>query len=143
MLSPVCSGGGVTSSRDRVRQYVIFQSLPGTLLLAAPISDEYVRIDYFSIRRGEGGAQTFEAIAEADLPASPAENHRICLRDPNDAKCILLGQARVCRPGPGDCVAAPFRSLMLLVDLSFSLHTAPSLVPAETLGRTSAVAGRP
>lgn len=125
---------------DRVRQDAIFQSAPGTLLLAAPISDEYIRFDYFSIRRGLEGVQTFVAISESNLPASPAENRLICLRDPNDAQCIRLVQARVCEPGEGECVAAPFRSFIPLVDLSFPVHTAPSLVVAETLGQTSVAA---
>lgn len=119
---------------DVVRREAIFRTTAGTLALADPISDEHIRIDYLSIRRGNEGSQTFEAIPEANLPASPEENRRRCLRDPNDAQCIRLVRARVCEPASEGCVAVPFHMLLPFVELPLVLHTAPTIVVAETLG---------
>lgn len=118
----------------RVRQHAILNSASGRLLLAAPISDEFVRIDYLSIQRGAEGSQTFAPIPAGSLPASPAENRRLCLRDPNDARCIRLVRARVCVPGEDDCTATPFQLFVPLVNPVVSVHTAPTIVAAETLG---------
>lgn len=119
---------------DLVRQQAIFRSSAGNLLLAAPVSDEYIRIDYLSVRRESEGSQSFEPISQASLPASPEDNRRVCLRNPNDAGCIRLVRARVCLPDAEGCAPAPFQLLLPLVTLPLSLHTAPTIVAAESLG---------
>lgn len=117
-----------------VRQRAVFRASPGALLLADPVSDASIRIDYLSIHRGLEGGQTMLPIPDASLPASPADNRRLCLADPNNAQCIRLVRVRVCVPGEDGCARAPFRTLLPFVELPLSLHHATTIVAAESLG---------
>ncbi|UVW26846.1 TadE/TadG family type IV pilus assembly protein [Massilia sp. H6] len=117
-----------------VRQRAVFRTAPGALLLADPVSDAYIRIDYLAIQRGLEGSQTMLPIADANLPASAAENRRLCLADPNDAQCIRLVRVRVCMPGEDGCARAQFRTMLAFVELPLSLHSATTIVAAESLG---------
>jgi len=126
---------------SRVRQFAVFNDSPGPLLLATPITDEFVRIDYLSVQRGAEGSQTFVEIPAGSLPNSPAENRRICLRDPNDAGCIRLVRARICVPGEDGCTATPFQLFVPLVNPILRIHTGSTIVVAESLGLAGAGAG--
>ena len=128
---------------DRVRQYAVLNDAPGPLVLATPITDEFIRIDYLSVQRGAEGSQSFAPIPTASLPGSPAENRRICLRDPNDSGCIRLVRARICVPGGDSCAATPFPLFLPIVNPIFRVHTAPTIVAAESLGLAAAGAGGP
>ena len=127
----------------QVRRRAVFRDTAGVLLLAGPVSDAFVRIDYLSVQRGAEGAQTMVPIATTNLPASAAANRRVCLGDPNDPQCIRLVRARICVPDQDECAPAPFRTLLPFVNLPLSLHRATTIVAAESLGQIPGAAAAP
>jgi Flp pilus assembly protein TadG len=124
-----------TAAMAAVRQRAVFRESPGQLVLAAPITDEYVRIDYLALLRDVDGTLTLQSIADTSLPASPAANRQRCVSNPNDATCIRFVRARICDPGvTAGCTHAPFTPALPLVNLTFLLPDAVTIVPAQSLG---------
>lgn len=122
-----------TAMQD-VREHAVFRTTPGLLVFAEPISDQHINIDYMRIRR-DGTELTMVRIPDGSLPASPAENHENCTRDPYGANCIRLVRARVCQEGSGEqCTRVTYRTLVSLIPLPFGLPRSVTITNAETLG---------
>ena len=122
------------TAMQRVRQQAVFRESPGSLVFAQPVTDDYVRIDYLSIRK-DGTTLTMTPIPTASLPSSPAVNYANCLKDPYGSDCIRLVRVRVCEPDGNDaCTSVPYQALVSLVTLSFGLPRSTTIVNAETLG---------
>jgi hypothetical protein len=120
---------------DQVRQRAIFQNGAGSLPLMPELTDQAVRIDFISIKRNDDGTLTMVPIPTGSLPASPADNRKVCLVDPNSASCIRLVRARICDPGDTtDCQAMQFQPVFSLVQLAIPLTTATTLAKAQSLG---------
>lgn len=117
-----------------VRERAIFRDRPGFLMFAEPVTDQHINIDYMRIRR-DGSALAMERILEGALPASPAQNHENCTRDPYGASCIRLVRVRVCREVSGaTCTPVPYQTLTSFIQLPFHLPFSTTISNAETLG---------
>lgn len=121
-------------AKSAVRQAAIFRSSPGPLILGAPITDAYVRIDYMSLVQS-GGSMTMTEIPTTSLPACSANNRTTCTKDRNDPVCIRFVRVRICDPGDTDtCAKVQYQALSSIVNLSVELPKAEKIVPAESLG---------
>ena len=122
------------SAMQHVREQAVLRDSPGYLAFAQPVTDAHVRIDFLQIRR-TGKDLSMVQIPHASLPASPAENHVNCLKDPYGSNCIRLVRASVCKPGDGaECQPVPYQPLLSLIPVSFKLPLSRTIVNAETLG---------
>lgn len=122
------------SAVQNVRERAIFRNSPGLLMLAEPVSDQHVNIDYMRIRR-DGSTLAMERIPEGSLPAGPAQNHQNCTRDPYGESCIRLVRVRVCQEASGAaCTPVPYQTLTSFILLSFTLPVSMTISNAETLG---------
>ena len=124
----------------RVRQNAIFRNAPGGLAFAAPVTDDYVRIDYMSIRSPSNTVMQKVQIAPAALPGCPARNVVTCTANSGDDSCIRLVRVRICKPGGDDCTAVPYQTLLPLIALPMDLPTSETIAPAESLGYTPGMA---
>lgn len=120
----------------RVKQDAVLRDAPGELLLAAPVSDENIRIAYFALTRDpDTDVLELSPIAQGALPASAAANRRICMQDPNAPNCIRFVQVQICASADaGDCKAVTLNPLVPMLGLQVTLHKATTLAQAETLG---------
>lgn len=117
---------------DTVRQRAVFRASSGFLLLAEPITDKHVRIDYMALVR-VGTQQVLTRVTT--LPASPVSNRATCIADPNDANCVRFVRARICQPGAAnECDPVPYTALVPLIPLTFNAPTATTIVTAGSLG---------
>lgn len=117
-----------------VREKAVFRTSPGLLTFAEPITDKHINIDYMRVRRN-AKVLTMERIPSGSLPASPAQNHANCMRDPYGDSCIRLVRVRVCQLGSGDeCTRVPYQTLVSLIPLPFGLPRSTTIANAETLG---------
>jgi hypothetical protein len=137
------SGAATADFRDQgglagVRANAIFRNTSGPLVLADPVTDANVIIDYLSISRDASGNLTPTHIDAGSLPSCPARNHLTCLTDTNDPKCIQLVRARICASADdsGNCTPVQYQMLFPLVNLSFTLPTSTTILPAGSLGYT-------
>lgn len=124
----------------QLRQKAIFRNSPGTLTLAAPITDEHIRIDYMSIRNNSDGGLEKVQIATASLPGCPARNLVTCSAKTGDASCIRLVRVRICQVGGAECTPVQYETLFPLVKFPGNLPTAETIVQAESLGYTPGMA---
>jgi hypothetical protein len=125
-----------------IREAAVFRNSPGALMLAEPITDAHVRIDFLAITRdGAGLALTPVHI----LPDSPEQNQQICMLDANDARCIRVVRVRICLPGDDiKCEAVPFQPLASLIPIPiFHLPVSTTISVAETLGRSAGLPPAP
>ena len=122
-------------SLDTVRSQALFSEKNGKLVFGAPITTEYLKIDYLTVSRdGSTGAVTPQALSS--LPSSPEQNHANCVTNPYGSNCIRLVRVRICQPGGGDgCTPVPYQMQFPFIDLSgLSLPRSETIVPANTLG---------
>jgi TadE-like protein len=121
-----------------VRMHAVFRDSSGPLVLADPITDANVTIDYLSTSKAADGSMSMSHIPAASLPACPARNRLNCMTDPNASNCIRFVRVRVCASpdDSGNCTPARYKVLFSLIGLSMDLPTAPSIVPAASLGYT-------
>jgi hypothetical protein len=111
----------------RVRQYAIFRNTPGGLVLAPPITDEHIRLEYLRF--------DLSVIPSGTLPVDAAANRGLCMMDPHAANCIRFVQAQVCDPAEsGQCNPVRFQMLLPLIDLRMPLHKATTITPIESFG---------
>lgn len=123
------------SKTNSIRYNAIFRSTPGELLLASPVTDAHVRIEYLSLVRQSGGSTTMTPIPSGSLPACPTRNRQICMADPNAANCIRFVRVSVCDTANVDgCDRITYSSFTQLVPFPVRLPTAATIVPAESLG---------
>lgn len=116
-----------TDAIAAVRQYAVFRRSRGPLMLAPPVTDAYIRLDYLRF--------DLAVIPPASWPASAAANRQMCMLNPRAPTCIRFVQARVCDiEDEDDCNAVTARMLLPLIDLRVPLHRATTIVPAESLG---------
>lgn len=115
---------------QQVRERAIFRGSPGQLLLADPVSDRHIKIDFLPIPLNSTTPVEFSG----SLPANPEQNRENCMADPNGAQCIRLVRARICLPESNDCGAVPYKTLVSFVPMPFGLPMSTTVVTAETLG---------
>lgn len=115
-----------------VRQRAVFRTSSGPLLLAEPITDGHIRIDYMALVRA-GSLQVLTPVAA--LPANPMSNRSTCIADPNDPNCIRFVRVRICASGAGNvCNPVPYATLVPIIPFTFNVPTATTIVTAESLG---------
>lgn len=133
------------AAKDMARQNAIFRTSAGTLSWGAPVTDQNVRIDYFSLARSSDGTETLQVIPTALLPACPTRNRINCRADPNGANCVRFVRVRICSTGgdEGTCDPVPYQSLTALYSFSFGLPAATTVVRAQTLGYQPGMASCP
>jgi len=125
-----------TTKIDSLKRAAIFRDTPGELLLAPPVTDRHIRIDYLALTRsGNSGALTMTPINTSSLPATAAQHRQLCMNTPNAANCVRLIQVRICDiEDSDDCVAVESKMLLPLIDLRVPLHRATAFATAESLG---------
>lgn len=134
-----------TTAIKQLKQNAIFRSGPGQLVLAAPVSDANVSIEYLALVRDPASNELSLAnIGTGDLPSSPAQNRQVCMRNPNAANCIRFVQVSICVSGSaGNCMPVTSTSLLPLAHLAVPLHKATTIVPVESFGYTPGMAPTP
>lgn len=124
-----------TAAIDKVKQNAIFRDSPGELMLASPITDKYVRIDYRALTRAPDGTPTMADVAQTSWPTCPGQNRQICMNNPNDPTCIRFVRVSVCDPAnTSQCDAVPTTLSIPFVNFTVNLPRATTIVPAESLG---------
>lgn len=126
------SNPAITSA---ICQSAIFRDTPGELVLGSPVTDLHVRIDYLALVRQSNGSMTMTPISANSLPSCPGKNRQICMADPNASNCIRFVRVRVCdTANAAECVRLNYSSFTQLVPMPITLPTAPTIVPAESMG---------
>jgi hypothetical protein len=113
-----------------LKQDAVFRNSPGDLVLAPPVTDRHVRLDYLTYN--------LSVIPESSWPTDAAKNRQICTGNPHAANCIRFVQAQVCTPGSCDAVTS--QMVFPLISLRVPLPRATTIVPVGLLGY---VAGTP
>lgn len=110
-----------------VKQYAVFRNSSGNLVLANPVTDNYIRLEYLR--------SDLSVIPEASWPDSAAANRQICMINPRAPTCIRFVQVRVCDTADaGQCNAVPSQMLLSMIDLRVPFHRATTILPVESLG---------
>lgn len=110
-----------------LKQSAVFRNSPGELMLASPVTDNHVRLDYL--------AHDLSVIPKGSWPSCAAQNRQICMANPNSPSCIRFVQVRICDPAQPDiCNRVSSRMLVPLVSLSLPLPRAETIAAVETLG---------
>jgi hypothetical protein len=116
-----------TDGTDKVRQHAIFRSSPGELMLANPITDRHIRLEYLRF--------DLAVIPQGSWPADASANRQICMINPRAPTCIRFVQVSVCDPAvTGQCNRVMSQRLLPLTDLRVPFHRATTIVPVESLG---------
>jgi len=116
-----------TTAIDKLKQQAIFRNSPGALVLAAPVTDQNIRIDYL--------AYDLSVIAQSAWPSNAAANRMTCSANPHASNCIRFVRVQVCDSGQADaCTPVTTRTFIPLVPLSVRYHRATTIATAETLG---------
>lgn len=125
-----------TGKIDKLKRAAIFRDSPGELVLAPPVSDTHIRIEYLALTRtGNSGALNLVPIDTSTLPPNAAQHRQLCMNTPNAANCVRLIQVRICDPGDSDeCQSVKSRMMLPLIDLRVPLHRATSIATVESLG---------
>jgi hypothetical protein len=125
-----------TVAIQNLKQAAIFRDSPGELLLAPPVTDAHIRIEYLALTRsGNTGALNPVPIARTSLPATAARHRQICMNNPNASNCVRLIQVSICDPGTSsECAPVLSRMLLPLLDLQVALHKARTIATVESLG---------
>lgn len=110
-----------------VRRHAVFRNSPGGLIVAPPVTDAHIRLDYLR--------SDLSVIGPANWPASAAANRQMCMLNPRAPTCIRFVQARVCDIEDEDeCNVVTSRMLLPMIDLRVPLHRATTIVPVESFG---------
>jgi hypothetical protein len=124
---------GSTEVLSRIRQNAVLRRSSGELPLGAPITDQYVRIDFLALVADSTGKTSMQRVTS--VPGCPVQNRLNCMNDPNGASCIRFVRARICVPGDGaTCTAATYKPIFPLVSFPLRLPVSATIVPVETLG---------
>lgn len=120
---------------SKIKQNAVFRDSPGELMLGAPITDSYVRIDYLSLARATDGSTAMVAVPESSWPTCPGQNRQTCMSNPNSANCIRFVRVRVCDPAnASECDAVPSTLAIPTINFTVNLPRSTTIVPAESLG---------
>lgn len=112
---------------DTVRQYAILRSAPGGLVLADPITDKHIRLEYLRF--------DLSVIPRASWPNDAGANRQICMMNSHAPTCIRFVQVRVCDPAEtGQCNPVTSQMLLSLINMRVPFHRATTIVPVESLG---------
>jgi Flp pilus assembly protein TadG len=121
----------------QVRANAIFRDGPGILLLADPVTDAHVRIDYLALLRNADGSTSPTLIPPSSVPSTPAQNRVNCAANANAPNCVRLVRTRICAPsGDGACPSVPYKTLFSMIELPIPLPTSTTIVPVQGLGYT-------
>lgn len=116
-----------TTRTATVRQFAIFRSDPGKLILAAPVTDDHIRLEYLRF--------DLTVIPQGSWPADAAANKQLCMMNARAPSCIRFVQARVCQTGnASECVPVISQMLLPFIDLRVPLHRATTIAPVESFG---------
>lgn len=119
----------------RIRQDAVLRTSAGALVLAPPITDANVRIDYLALVRDGSGALALQDIPESQLPNCVGQNLQICTANPNAPNCIRFVRARICdTAATGACNAVTSGVLFPMVNVNVRLDRATTIATAESLG---------
>jgi hypothetical protein len=122
-----------TETLDLIRQRAVSRQSPGEMPLGAPITDQYVRIDFLALVADASGKTMMQRVSS--VPGCPVKNRLNCMNDPNGASCIRFVRARICVPGDAaTCTAAIYKPLSSLIPFQLRLPVSSTIVPVETLG---------
>ena len=124
---------------SRIRQRAIFRNSPGELALAAPVTDENVRIDYLALERQPDGSTTMTRIADATLPESSRQNLEICVRNPNAGNCIRFVRVSICADnGAAECTPLTYQPLTSIIPFQMPVSRATTITVVESFGNMPA-----
>lgn len=116
-----------TAKIDKLKQHAVFRSSPGALVLAPPITDAHVRLEYLKY--------DLSVIPQGSWPSDAASNKQICDSNPHASSCIRFVQAELCDPGDtSTCKAVLSQMMVPLFDLQVQLDKATTIAAVETLG---------
>lgn len=127
-----------TTQLDQARWRAMLRDSAGELAFGAPITDDYIRIDYLYLAKDASGAITMAPVSA--MPECPARNRHNCQTSPYTSAataagtCVRLVRARICDPYSTGCGRVNYRMLLPLINLEVPLPTSTTLVTAETLG---------
>lgn len=123
---------------DAVRQYAIFRSSPGGLIMMNELTDRSVRIDYLSVSHDSGGPYSMQELSAGSPPSGPAENQKNCLTNPTGYNCVRLVRARICDPeNTASCKPMKLKPLISFFSMEISLPMATTFAKAQTFGAHS------
>jgi Flp pilus assembly protein TadG len=129
---------------SKIKQNAVFRDSPGQLALGAPVTDNYVRIDYLALARASDGSMSMVAVPQSSWPTCPGQNRQTCMSNPNSANCIRFVRVRVCDPAnSGACDAVPSTLMIPTINFTVNLPRATTIVPAESLGFMPGMAPSP
>lgn len=116
-----------TDAIARLKQSAVFRDTSGELMLASPVSDSHVRLDYLAF--------DLSPIPKGSWPSCAAQNRQICMANPHSSSCIRFVQVRICEPGQtGNCQRVTSGTLVPLVHFNVQLPIAETIAAVETLG---------
>jgi hypothetical protein len=125
-----------TAAINSSKQSAIFRNSPGELILASPVTDQHVRLDYLRF--------DLSVMPTSTWPANAVTNRLICAGPPHAANCIRFVQAQICEPGTGDdCQAVNSQMLIPLLDWTVKLSKSTTIAAVETLGYVPGTAPPP
>jgi hypothetical protein len=111
----------------KVKQNAILRESSGELVLAPPITDQNIRLEYLKF--------DLSVIPEASWPADAATNRAICMANPHASNCIRFVRASVCDLREVNACNPVTSAMMLpLIELRVPLHKATTIAPVESLG---------
>ncbi|MES2018722.1 MAG: TadE family protein [Pseudomonadota bacterium] len=121
----------------QIKRAAIFRTASGALVLADPITDAHIVIDYLALENQAGG-MTQVPISSAALTC-PTRNRLVCAANSGDPSCVRFVRVRICQPG-SNCTPVPYESMFPIVDLGLTVPISTSIVRAESLGYTPGMA---
>jgi len=111
----------------RIRQYAVFRNSPGNLVLANPVTDKHIRLDYLRF--------DLSVIPQGSWSDDASANRQICMMNPRAPTCIRFVQVRVCDLEATDqCNSVTSHMLLPMLNLQVPFHRATTIVPVESLG---------
>lgn len=118
-----------------IRQNAIFRNSPGELAFAAPVTDQNVRIDYWSLERQPDGSIARIRISNGALPATARQNLENCVRNPNANNCIRFVGASICaNDGAAQCTPVRYQPLVSLIPFDMPISRATTISAVESFG---------
>jgi len=116
-----------SDAMDQVRQYAILRNTQGNLVLADPVTDKHIRLEYLRF--------DLSVIPQASWPDDAGANRQVCMMNPRAPTCIRFVQARVCDPAEtSQCNKVASQMILSLIDFRVPFHRATTILPVESLG---------